>query len=123
MSRVLTGFFILALGAIAAARPAEMHPQQLVYQSQGSLANGTRVGFFLPAVAVALGLQSKSGPRVMTIGDLLICKPFDEATEVLRKMADGQMETLTVHQQLLNCGPLSPGGEDRVLAIVGIQWR
>jgi len=125
MSRILTGFFIVALGAaLTVAFPnTEIAPQQLVYQAQGSLPDGTRIGIFLPAVPIALGIQSKSGPRVMTVGDIFRCKPFDEQTEAFRKTANGTFEPSNAHQQLLNCGPMIPGGADRILAVVGIQWR
>jgi hypothetical protein len=125
MSRAWSLLAILAIAGGLAAMPAavQIGPQQLVYQAQSALADGTRVGIFLPAFPVALGLQSRSGPRVLTIGDILRCKPFDEEIEMYRKAANGQFEPFNGHQQLLNCGPMTAGGADRILAVVGIQWR
>jgi hypothetical protein len=117
----LCGIAPLLAMVVVAQKPA--HPQQLVYVSQASLANGARVGIFLPANPVALGLQSKSGSRVLTIGDVLNCRPFVEQTEVFRKTPAGALETGSESQEFLNCGPPRPGEPDRILAIVGIQWR
>jgi hypothetical protein len=103
--------------------PPAIRPQQLLYESQQSLRSGARVGIFLPTVPIAVGLQSKSGPRVMTIGDLVSCRPFDETYTAYQKAANGEFEEFTGHKEFLNCGPLSPGGEDRIFAVVGIQWR
>lgn len=112
---------ILAVALPVPQKPTR--PQQLVYESQTSLANGERAGIFVPANAVALGLQSKSGSRVLTIGEILHCRPFVEPAEVFRKTATGAIEASAVSQEFLNCGPPAPGEPDRILAIVGIQWR
>ena len=125
MFRLLS--FLAMLGgcaALAATLPkATVHPQQLVYQSLGSLTDGTRVGIFVPSIPIALGLQSKNGPRVLTIGDILRCTPYDEEVEMYRKGLDGSFERSNGHQELLNCGPMIPGGPDRVLTVVGIAWQ
>ncbi len=77
----------------------------------------------MPGTPIGLGLQSKSGPTVLTVGDILHCKPFDEEVEMYRKAADGGFERSNGHRELLNCGPMTPGGADRILAVVGIEWR
>jgi hypothetical protein len=100
--------------ALASVTPQiKPRPQQLVYQSQATLPNGERVGIFLPAKPVALGLQSKSGSRVLVVGDILHCAPFFE-TE--------QFGDRGVTTEMMNCGPRVAGEPDRILAIAGIQW-
>jgi len=91
-----------ALNAVLAQLPAATRPQELVY---------------------ALGLQSKSGSRVLTVGDVLHCQPFVEQSEVFRKTPSGEFESASESQEFLNCGSPAPGEPDRILAIVGIQWR
>lgn len=124
-SRAL-GFLMCLAAAIAvvAMTPPAGGPQQLVYIEQAQIQGGGRVGVFLPAIPVALGLQSKSGSKILAIGDVLNCRPVqDDETELFRKAANGILEPVNGHQQLLNCGPPRPGEPDRILAIIGIQWR
>jgi hypothetical protein len=115
----------LALGAAFTAMSAtvDIPPQQLVYESQATLPGGARVGIVVPNFPVALGVQSMSGPRAMVVGQILRCKPFEEITEIFVKTATGEMQSMNDHHQLLNCGKLTPDGEDRILMVVGIQWR
>jgi hypothetical protein len=117
----MISFLLAPIAALSATQT--FHPQQLLYQAQSTLANGERVGIFLPAIPVALGLQSKSGSRVLVIGDLLHCVPFEEKLELFRKTPGGDFEAFTTRQELLNCGPPAPGGVDRILAVVGIRWN
>ncbi len=113
-----------AAPALAGAKEIEaVFPHQLVYQEQTTLPDGRRVGIFLPGVPIALGLESHSGPKILTIGDILNCKSAEEEVPMFRKAANGEFEPFTGKRQLLNCGPMVAGGEDRVLAIVAIQWR
>lgn len=113
-------FFLILLAMVGAlfqlvgkVIAAPIGPQQLVYQSQATLPNGQRVGIFVPAKPVALGMQSKSGSRVLVIGDVLHCAPFTETQ---------QIGDISVTTQLMNCGPPAPGQPDRILQIVGLQW-
>jgi len=116
-----------ALAAIAAPAPpderANVSPQQLLYQQQLTLATGEHVAIFLPTIPIAIGVQSKSGSRVLTIGELVHCRPFLEITPMQKIAANGDIEGFNVHEQMLNCGPPAPGEDDRILAIIGIQWR
>jgi hypothetical protein len=114
--------FCTCLAALALTAPV-VPRQQLLFESQLSLPNGERVAIFLPSIPVALGLQSKSGERILTIGELLNCQPFDEEVHAFRKSANGELEPFTSHTELLNCGPPSPGGIDRIFVVVGMQWR
>lgn len=111
-----------ALVAIASPEPVAK-PQQFLFQAQLTLPSGEHVSVFLPTIPVAIGVQSKSGSRVLVIGDLLHCRPFLEETPMFQKAANGDLEPFNVHEQMLNCGPPAPGEPDRILAIIGIQWR
>jgi hypothetical protein len=115
------GLLLLKVGALHATKPKR--PQQFVYTGQASLPDGDRVGLFLPRIPVALGLQSKSGSRVFTVGEILHCEPFQEEAQLFRKDATGAMESVTSTSQFLNCGPPFAGAPDRILGVVGIQWR
>lgn len=111
------------LGFITPLPPGSQRPQQLVYESQTTLSNGQRAGILMPNSPIALGVQSRSGSRVMVVGDILRCEPFVNTIEVMRKNDAGELEPATSFEQLLNCGPPAPGEPDRILSIVGIQWR
>jgi hypothetical protein len=123
-SRAMFCFALFAILAVVIARPATVIPirQQLVFQGLVSLSSGDRVGVFLPNIPVALGMQSRSGPRALIIGDLVSCRPFEENTKTFRETANG-IEPFSTQENMMNCGPVEPGGEDRIFAVVGIQWR
>jgi hypothetical protein len=111
---VISLCIIAPLLAMVVVAQKPTHPQQLVYVSQATLPNGQRVGIFLPSLPIALGMQSKSGSRVLVVGDVLTCQPFTETEQLAER---------GITTELVNCGPPAPGEPDRILAIVGIQWR
>ncbi|HEV1992485.1 MAG TPA: hypothetical protein VGR34_06440 [Candidatus Dormibacteraeota bacterium] len=113
----------LGAGILAAAGIAPPKPQQLLFQAQATLPSGEHVSIFLPTIPIGIAVQSKSGSRVLTIGELVHCRPIVESMPMLRKAANGDLEPFNMHEMLLNCGPPAPGEPDRIMAIVGIQWR
>lgn len=112
------------LGAITTAQTQKQRVQEMVYLGQVTMANGERAGILLPKYPIGIAVQSKSGSKVLTVGDVLQCTPSIEKTEYLRKVEDDNgFEVVVASQELVNCGPPTPGAEDRVYGIVGLQWR
>ncbi|HXM32257.1 MAG TPA: hypothetical protein VN921_01295 [Chthoniobacterales bacterium] len=101
---------------------ANGRPQQFLFQDLLTLPTGERIAIFLPTIHVAIGVQSKSGSRVLTTGELIHCLPFLEVTPMLKKAANGDFQPFNVQEQMLNCGPPASGEADRILAITGIVW-